>query len=175
MIPEILIRSGSYFSFLEPHNSTYTIEDIAHALSRVCRFGGHTESHYSVAQHSVLSSYLAEDEFKFDALMHDAAEAFLGDIPSPLKMLLPDYKTIEIRVEKAIFERFGVSFPLPQNVKEVDKMMLAIEKRDVIGNDDYWEHLAGVVPLDSMTIVPLPAEIAFDFFMSRYEELKRVA
>lgn len=171
MTPEILIRSGSYFSFVEPEKSTFTLDDIALTLSRICRYGGHIDRHYSVAQHSVLTSYLVEDRFKFSALMHDAAEAFTGDIPSPLKMLLPDFRAIELRVEKVIFERFGVMFPLPPEVKAADKMMLAIEKRDVVRNDDFWPYLEGVVPDENMTIIPVSAEAAYDMFMQRYREL----
>jgi len=82
IIPSIQARSGRYISFVAPDPNVFCINDIAHALSHTCRFGGHTRDFYSVAQHSVLVSYLVPENDQFAALMHDAAEAYVGDVPT---------------------------------------------------------------------------------------------
>ncbi len=171
MIPRSTIRlaSGRYFDFVNLSANVVTIEDIAHALAHICRFCGHTRQFYSVAQHSVLASYHCEQPYA--ALMHDAAEALLGDVSSPLKRLLPDYRAIEERIESWLFYKFGVPFPLPACVKQADLLMLRWEQRDVMGAEaDVWEAVADVVP-PSWRIVPHCPDTAREMFLARYQEL----
>lgn len=182
--PSILLRSGEYFDFLDPDPSKIHIHDVAHALARLCRFTGHTSEFYSVAQHSVLASRLVPPEHAMAALLHDAAEAFVGDVAAPLKRLLPDYAVIERRVEAAISERFGIPFPLPECVKRADLVMLATEARDLLprplsdgghraeGAVNGWAVLQRVEPLRDW-IVPWGPTTARVAFLERYEELRR--
>jgi len=174
MDPLILTRSGNYFDLLHPEGSLFSIKDIAHGLSNLCRFTGHCREFYSVAQHSILVSRICSQELKFAALMHDAAEAFLGDVSSPLKHLLPEYKRIEENVERAIFNRFHVPWDQAKSdeVKKADLILLATEKRDLMPTTGYsWEILKGIGPLDFMWIHPLPPEKAFNLFMEEYNKL----
>jgi 5'-deoxynucleotidase YfbR-like HD superfamily hydrolase len=80
--------------------------------------------------------------------MHDAAEAFVGDMSKPLKMMLPEYSVIEKRVEAAIFSRFNVSTPLPKEIKQADIQMLVTEQHQLMKNRDDWEYCRESIPLD---------------------------
>lgn len=104
----LLTYSGREFDLIDPQPDMIDLIDIAHGLANECRFSGQCRFYYSVAQHSVLVSQNVPPEFAFEALMHDASEAYLKDIPRPLKQLLPDYRAIEQRVEAVIRYRFGL-------------------------------------------------------------------
>ena len=107
--------------------------DIAVALSRTARWGGHTDVPYTVAQHSLYASALAPRNLELTALLHDASEAYLGDCVRPLKALLGSaWGAIEQRVERAIALRFGLVWPWPQVVHDIDERLLATEYRDLL-------------------------------------------
>jgi hypothetical protein len=125
---------GVKFYPLDPHPEEIMIEDIAHALSQICRYGGHTPIFYSVAQHSVLVARNLPAELAFAGLMHDGSEAYLGDVIRPLKMALEDYRVIENYLQSVIFVRFGICL-LPADkvtIKAVDNSALATERRDIM-------------------------------------------
>lgn len=146
--PMIMLASGNYFDFANPENSVFTIEDIAYGLSNICRFVGQCKRFYSVAQHSVCVSRIVPPEHAYAGLMHDAAEAFIGDVSRPLKDILPEYRVIESRVERAVFSHFDVPFPLPREVKDADAIMLATEQAHIMRCGDNWSVLNGVEPVD---------------------------
>lgn len=124
-----LLRSGVYLNLADPDYSRVHIRDIAAGLSRECRFAGQLFGYYPVAQHCVIGSQIAPDEVKYAFLMHDAAEAVIKDIPSPLKRMLPDYRKVEAMHEQRIFERWQVpmSDDVKREVKRIDTIMLAAE------------------------------------------------
>jgi hypothetical protein len=170
--PSILLQSGNYFDLLDLAGNKVLIEDIAHGLSHICRFTGHTWTFYSVAQHSVLASYLVPKEDALAALLHDAAEAYIGDISRPLKQLLPDYKAIEARIEADVFRKLGLPPTMPESVKRADMVMLATEQRDLMpSHNDDWACLAGITPLPAR-LEPWDAESARTAFLIRYKVLR---
>jgi len=129
MIPAVIETiSGIRVNILNPDPDTIIIEDIAHALSHLCRFGGHTPTLYSVAQHSVLCESVAPDKDKYAALMHDATEAYLIDLPSPIKQLFPEYIAIENNFLQVIAKKFEFEYPLSPAVHAVDRLLLETEK-----------------------------------------------
>lgn len=169
--PTIRLISGAYFDLEDPAASTITIRDVAHALANLCRFTGHVHRFYSVAQHSVLVSAIVPPEDALAGLLHDMAEAVLGDVSKPLKCLLPDYQRIEQRVEAEMFRRFGLSTELPASVKYADRVLLRTEQRDLCHADgEAWQFSAGVLPLEA-PIVPWPAPTARHCFLERYRDL----
>ena len=87
--------SGKQFYLDGTDTDSIVIEDIAHALANLCRYNGHTNRFYSVAEHSVLVSYAVPKEYALWGLMHDASEAYLSDIPRPFKAMIANYKTME--------------------------------------------------------------------------------
>ncbi|MEP9089816.1 HD family hydrolase [Enterobacter cloacae] len=164
--------SGKKFDYLNSTADDVEIEDIATALSHICRFSGHLPEFYSVAQHSVLCSLIVPPEFAFEALMHDAAEAYCQDIPAPLKALLPDYRRIEERVEQLIRVKFSTTPDMSAVVKYADLVMLATERRDLdIDDGSLWPCLEGIPASDIIQIVPLRPGQAYGLFINRFNEL----
>ena len=119
--------TGIAFWPMDPKPEEVEIEDIAHALSNQCRYSGHSKRFYSVAQHSVLVSRALPKEFRLWGLLHDASEAFIVDVPSPIKPYLMGYEDIESGVMRVVCERFGLNFHMPEIVKRVDSAILVDE------------------------------------------------
>jgi len=166
--PTIMLASGRLFDFLDPHGSDFDIDDIAHGLAHVCRYAGQCRAFYSVAEHSMLVADTVE-EFAYEALLHDAAEAFIGDVTRPFKQLLPDYKRIEASIEDAIIERFKLDRRSKGAVKQADLRVLAAEQAQVMapGCAD-WATEAGIEPAQVIVRHLSPAA-AKQAFLERYE------
>lgn len=171
--PVIETINGTYFDFTDPHKHDYPIEEIAHALSNLCRFTGHITSFYSVAQHSILVSRLLPDHLRLAGLLHDAAEAYLGDVSSPLKALIPAYKILEHEVEWAIDSKYGTRLD-PRDkglIKLADTRLLVTERRDLLPASDHraWDIFSHIEPLVN-TITPMPPHKARAVFLKEYNK-----
>jgi len=169
----ITTHSGIRFWPLLPNPGDILIEDIAHSLAHQCRFGGHTRVFYSVAEHSVRVSQLCAPDNALWGLLHDASEAYLSDIPAPLKELseLEPYRAAERALQRTIAARFGLSPAQPVSVGEADRKMLHIEVRDLL-------EPAGTARLrkapNSLAIQnPWQPRVAKTRFLSRFRELCR--
>lgn len=123
-------RSARAFDFASPSHDEIEIEDIAHALGHICRFLGHSRTFYSVAEHSVHVAELlmpAGRQLARWGLLHDAHKAYVGDVPTPLKRFLPEYRRLEHIAGSAVRSKFGLFGPVLEPVKAVDGMILQFE------------------------------------------------
>ncbi len=167
----ILTASGRHLDYIQPNVGDINILDIAQSLANESRYAGHTRFFYSVAQHSWLASFVVPRQHALEALLHDAAEAYCKDIPSPLKALLPDYREIEARVDGVIRKAFGLPFTETPEVKRADLVVLATERRDLMPADGTpWRSLEGIEPLPRKIAGMLPSR-AQAIFLRRYIEL----
>lgn len=165
--------SGRMIDYANPSPDDIYINDIATALSRECRYAGHASHFYSVAQHAVLCSRIVSPEFAIEALLHDAAEAYVKDIPTPLKRMLPDYKVIEERFDLAIRVHFGLPEVPSHGIKEADNILLATEIRDLFPPDRVlYKTPVAAKPMNGR-IWPLAPETAKDQFLERFYFLNR--
>lgn len=171
--------SGVRFFPCDPRPEEIFIRDIAHALSIENRFGGHLPEPYSVASHCVLASSIVAfmggslEEQKW-ALLHDAAEAYVKDIPRPLKRALGEtYRQIEKRVQACIAERFGLMSEMPPIVKLADELCLSIERRDLflVSHAHFWALGGEDKDLPPFSTCFVPWMFAERSFLARFEML----
>jgi hypothetical protein len=160
--------TGKKFRFLNPRPEDVDVRDIAHALALTCRFKGHCTEYYSVAEHSIRMSHLVPDRLALEALLHDAAEAYLCDLPRPVKREMPAYEVAECRVNAAIRKVIGLPGNMPDEIHHWDDVMLKTEARDL--GFAWWSDMTHVLPLDEK-IVPWDWRKAKHAFLYRYEEL----
>lgn len=169
--------TGRRVHSLSPSPDEIDIDDIAHSLAYQCRFLGHTDGFYSVAQHSILVSQLVPESDALWGLLHDAAEAYLGDLPAPIKREpeMHVYRAAEERLLEAVAARFCLPPAIPDSVKRADRIALATEFRDVTTVDDLdWiVGECGFAPSEQLWIMPWPPAVAEDRFLRRYWELTR--
>jgi uncharacterized protein len=140
--------TGLKFYPLDPRPEEIRIADIAHALSMLCRYGGHCREFYSVAQHSLhVCEWVQENfpglrELALQALIHDASEAYIGDMVRPLKLSMPAYRQVESRLEKVVYEALRVPAPdtsAKDAIKFADNTLLMTERRDFVNaGDQVW-------------------------------------
>lgn len=144
--------TGRRYYPVSPRVEDIAITDIAHALSNLCRFGGHVDRFYSVAEHCVLLSTWADKENALSALLHDATEAYVVDLPRPIKYLLSEYRELESRAWVAISKRFDIDLILPEQVKEGDNRILLNERNTFLSNAERWS-------IDDSGLLPLPVTV----------------
>lgn len=166
---------GFQFFPLDPHEDEIHIEEIAHALSNLCRYNGHVEEFYSVAEHCVALSYAVPPEYAMEALLHDASEAFLGDMIRPLKINDLFYQRVEAQLVKVIARKFGMPEELSPVVKEYDTRILVDERQKFMADPPApWFGNEQVEPL-GVDLVGLTPKRARSQFMTRFHLLERKA
>jgi hypothetical protein len=170
----VVTASGRLLDLLNPRPEDVEPIDVAHALANACRFGGHVREFYSVAQHSVLVSRLVPPGYELAALLHDAAEAYVGDLVRPLKALLQDFTAIEARVAAAVAARFGIDaqdLDSPE-VRRADVVALLTERRDLLpeARGTWAEEASGLAP-DRGRIQPRGPCTARAEFLQRLHDL----
>lgn len=170
----------------DPRVEDIRIEDIAHALSLMCRFTGHVKKFYSVGDHSLRVSELCSDENKLWGLLHDASEAYLADVARPVKrneVFGAYYKKVEAGLMDVICQKFHLDTPEPPEVKQWDNVLLRTEQRDLmpkaldgpliegtIKDNDRWKD--GVKPLDC-TLIPRTIEEVEELFLHQFHLLNK--
>lgn len=169
--------TGIMFNPINPEIYMVNIKDICHSLSNVCRFGGHVSEFYSVAQHSVHVSQICDPEDALAGLMHDASEAYIGDMVRPLKYTdsMQPFREIELNLEKIIAKRFGINNPMPPSVKAADDVLVVAEALRLFNPQPKWA-------LDTLSIKPHSFKLtdiwspkfARAMFMQRFLELSGI-
>ena len=167
--------SGKRFDWENISSEAVNIVDVAHALGMICRFTGSVLRFYSVAEHSIHVCDLAPPELKLDALLHDAAEAYIGDIARGLKDKLREVAPegmgrFEHDVETAVASAFRLTWPPSKKIKEIDNRLLATERKQLMAPVDWdWNPLPE--PYPDLEIVGFgPAEATY-WFLDRYRKL----
>ena len=177
--PYLTTHSGRKLHFLDPSEDELSIDDIALGMSREGRYSNQAPYVYRVGQHCILVSQLREKmamgndpKSLLQALLHDASESFLRDIPSPLKRYLPDYKNIEHIVQSAIYRKWKLPEDLSDSIKLCDSALLVAESRDMqfeidLTPSDMVKDLAVWVP----KIIPYDEETTYREYMTRFNYL----
>lgn len=171
----IQTRKGLKFPLLKPVPGLIDVRDVAAHLAKLCRFTGACTSLYTVAQHAVLVSQLVPEEHARWGLLHDAAEAYLGDLSAPLKGALEErapgvLKGIEDGLLRAVADRYGLPWPMPKAVHHADKVALATERRDLMVPVS-WPWPGELPPPAPTPIVPWSPPQAEAAFLLRFVQL----
>ena len=172
--PYIETYTGKKITFLNPHPNMISIVDIAHSLSMQCRYTGHCKNFYSIAEHSLLVASLCHEENMLHALLHDASEAYLTDVATPIKEHLHNYREMECRLMEVIFESFGMSPVLPHEVKEKDKLAFKIEASKLLqsGGKD-WINGDELKPYKHISLCSLSPPKVKEMFINEFDRLMK--
>lgn len=171
--------SGVWVDLLRPTEEQIMLYDIAYSLSRQCRFTGHTDKFYSVAQHCVEVSNTVPTEYALEALMHDASEAYLGDVSSPLKAILGTaYTDLESAFTAAINDRFSISSTMDsrQAIKRADVICGMSEAHYLMPEGFSWLGVHAPEEFDftkehMLFVSPVGPDDATDMFLARFDQL----
>ncbi|MDD4035987.1 MAG: phosphohydrolase [Bacilli bacterium] len=171
--------TGKFWA-LDPKIEDVSLRDIAHALSQICRFVGHTKHFYSIAQHclnvyKVLESQGYDEKIQLMGLLHDASEAYACDIPSPLKRCLPEYKKVENKIEEVIYSAFGIEHTDEDKkiIKSADVLVLLNEAAVLMNNTDNWIYNYGYEPCNIDTSLRDMKTVEGEYFSSTIKLIKR--
>ncbi|MEM4379922.1 MAG: hypothetical protein QXL01_04460 [Thermoplasmatales archaeon] len=179
MEPWIETFSGATFRYNDLNQNYFKLEDIAHSLSNICRFTGHCSNFYSVAEHSVYVAHLLPKEKQLCGLLHDASEAFVNDLASPLKQLMPEYSKLEEQIMEVIARKFSLPsrFWKDSDVKHADWIQLKEEAVLLPSKGKHWYFppnmtIGGLVK-QGFSPVCLEPKKAKDLFLQTYDFIVR--
>lgn len=164
----LLTSSGRLVYPLDLDPSDIDINDIAYALSNLCRYGGHCKPPYNVADHSIRVSHHCLKKDALSGLLHDASEAYLIDLPRPVKTFLSDYRQYEEKAQRVIAEKFGIPWPFPASVHEADNRILINEMRDLM---PVLSNVSKSIRPYKEVIKPRTASQSRRAFIARFKEL----
>jgi hypothetical protein len=169
----IITYTGKSIYPLDPKQDEICIEDIAHSLSLLNRFCGHTKFPYSVAQHSIECSYVVPEKYALEALLHDASEAYMADLPRPVKYSIPEYQNLEADLLYEIAKKFNIidTYRSPE-VKDADYRMLVTEARQLCNGPSWWENPKYPLPYLSIEIEEDHWRDVESTFLQRYYEIR---
>lgn len=167
---------GGRVSVMNPQPDQIDILDIVVALTKQCRFNGHCSEFYSVAEHCVRGSLLAEKlygkEIAREFLLHDATEAYMGDMIRPVKRMIPQFKEMEQVFWKAISSKFNLPYIHSKEVHYIDNVMVTWEKRDLLPHAEVWPNLPDITQLYLPKLVPCSdINTMEETFIARFAEL----
>ena len=163
-------HSARYFQYLHPNPENLLIEDIAHGLSHICRFSGQCLEFYSVAQHSCIVHDNAPDHLKLEGLLHDASEAYISDIPRPVKTIIPQIKELEHRIQMQVSQRFKFSFPYSNQIQLLDTQLMLAEAQQLFTQQVAW-WVDGLDPLDVIVTPCWTPKLAKSEFLRRFDDI----
>ena len=169
---------GRRVDVFNPSPADFDLRDIAVALSNTCRFSGHVPFHYSVGQHSLIMSYQVPRKLALEALMHDAAEAYMGDVPAPIKRGLVDYRRVIGIVEAAIADCYKLDYtpaapqPWPDVIHKADMRMVMTEAQAFGKDTTGWG--IDAAPYGDVVIGRMTPENVKMLFLHRFVELMEV-
>lgn len=180
----IATHSGKLVNPLDLKPEDVDIHDIAHALSNICRYGGHVRKFYSVAQHSIimldlLKGVSARPDEQLLGLLHDAEEAYLMDFPNPIKQLktFGEYREFCERASKAIYNAFEIPWPVSiDRIKRFDQELVTLEARQLMQVAPEWEdELARFEPgFPRFSILPWDPHVARHHFLRAFEDVQKL-
>jgi hypothetical protein len=165
-------HSAKYFQYLKRNPENIVIEDIAHALSQICRFSGQCKEFYSVAQHCCIVHDVAPSHLKLDGLLHDASEAYISDIPRPVKTIVYQIKELETFIQMQVAQRFKLSFPYKSQIEILDTQLMLAEAQQLFRQKVAW-WVEGMDPLDVIVTPCWNPKIAETEFLKRFDKLVR--
>lgn len=169
--PYVQHQSGNKLWLNDLDSNKYVISDVAHSLSNQCRYAGHSDIFYSVAQHSVLASQMVTSDVALETLMHDCGESVMPDIPRPVKHFVKGVREFDDMVSASMFKFFNLTWPLDKKVVEADNRMLATEARQFMKNSNIDEWDIGDIEPYNFIITSWRPEFAKQMFLDRYSYL----
>lgn len=161
--------TGRRFYPANPQPEQIDLVDIAHSLSNLTRFNGHCKRRFSVAQHCLLVSRLIQEKYQDNdlalwGLLHDASEAYICDIPGPIKKIMTEYCVLEEKIMDVIADRFQLQMPIPREIKECDKISLATELRDLMRQPkEGWTGYGNIEPIPAKIKVEKSKKVRIKF------------